>query len=154
MGEVALPPNLERERWADTQIAFAKAFTAQLKQLDERLELVFINEQAKAPGLLPGRWHVRRRNPELGFDSYIPIAGPNGEYVEPHSGVIEELRQRDLWRENVSTKLIRERMAREARAEADKALRDEQTRDHIAQDYRAARRVVGETLDRRNWGKK
>ena len=108
--------DMEREAEADGHIGRALAVDAMLKDLDPRLELVWVNEHAQAPGLLPARWHIRRRNDET-LDSYIPLTGPNGEYVEPNSGHVEMMRRNDLWGRNVREELERQREAKRRRQE-------------------------------------
>jgi hypothetical protein len=83
-----LPPtvafDLERERMVERHAALSW-FDRQLKDIDPRLELVRAREHAHAPGMEPGFWHVKRTN-EQTLDSYVPIKGPDGEFVEPNSG--------------------------------------------------------------------
>lgn len=72
-------------------------FDAQLKEMDPHLSLVKASDTANNGLMVPGYWHVHRRNP-IGIDTYIAITGPDGEFAEPHSGVIEQLRKDDLQR--------------------------------------------------------
>jgi hypothetical protein len=108
-----LPPkvqfDLEREAWAEQQEEWAKKFSKELQGLDRRLSLVWIKDSApEYGGLVPGRWHVRRKN-DRGPDSYMAITGPDGEYMEPTSRIFDQLQQADLWRGDVKHKLWKER---------------------------------------------
>lgn len=103
---------VDRELWRARQLARA------LKTLDPYLELVFANAKADAPGLVPERWHIRRRNPET-IDTYWPLIGDNGEYVEPSMDVIDQLRKRDMWREDTNQEIRRHKAEKKARLEAE-----------------------------------
>jgi len=136
------------------QIAEGARLEQELKQLDPYLEVGFVGEGAPAyPGILPGRWHVIRRNPD-GLDTFLPIAGPDGEYREPSFQMIDEMKRRDLWKRDA----VKERMdaVREEwiRRDKQKELFSEQSRDEAALVYRAAKRVSGDGgITRRWWGK-
>jgi hypothetical protein len=149
-----LPPviahNYEREEMVDRQMRSALALYGALQALDPRLDLVFVTDRADPEyGVKPGRWHVVRKNDPPAPDSYIAIETPEGGYREPDSGVLEELRRRDLWRgmpdmDNAPS------MYRES-----DPLRKEQERDddHVA-DVRAALRVAGDGgMTKRTWGR-
>lgn len=104
--------DLEREAEADGHIGKALAVDAMLKDLDPRLELVWVGQHATSPGLVPSRWHIRRRN-EQTLDSYFPLVGPDDSYVEPNSGHIEMMRRNDLWSRDVVGELQAERRRKE-----------------------------------------
>ena len=89
--------NYRRELQVEAQLEHAKGFNKLLRQIDRRLSLVWVNENADAPGLVPGRWHVRREN-DGAPDSYMAILGEGGSYREPDSSILRELQKRDLWR--------------------------------------------------------
>jgi hypothetical protein len=80
----------------------------ELRQIDPYLELVFAPENATAPGLRPGRYHVLRHNPGAPL-SLIPIETPEGEFKEPDSSLLDELRRADLWRDEA----VRDRKKRQ-----------------------------------------
>ncbi len=110
--------NVEREEMADRHLEMARELTKALRRDDPNLEVVWVGERAPATyGWKPGRWHVRRSNPGAP-DSYIPITGPNGEYVEPHFGILEELRSRDLWRKGGLHRVEEQFSTQEAAADA------------------------------------
>lgn len=167
-GFLEIPPwveeNLERERFVEDQIQLGRYWSRLLQEFDDRLTMVFVGENAHAiavedgasykvdlAGIVPGRWHVRRRNDPPVADSYMPVTGPDGGYREPDSRMVDEIRRRDMRSGQVDDALAAHRKDRERR-ERDLALRREGLRDNFAADYRAARRVPGETLDKRRFG--
>lgn len=123
--------DMEREAMADTHIAKGLLFDSYLKQYDPRLELVWVGDRATAPGLVPGRWHIRRLN-EKTLDTYMPLVGPNGEYTEPHSGHLEALKRGDLWNRDVVGELRREREAQRVAEEKAKQAISEERVDTMA----------------------
>jgi hypothetical protein len=114
--------NLELERCleavsrAHAHGDFLLWFDRELKNLDSRLSLVKASERAEPP-LVAGYWHVKREN-EQAVDSYMPIAGADGEFVEPHSGVLRDLEASDLQRPGVLEALT-ERQQRSVRDRSD-----------------------------------
>lgn len=172
MSDLLVPPhiaeNIERERFVDEQIHLGKVWTQVLREeLDPRLSVVFINDSAHAtmveegvtwkvdiPGIVPGRWHVHRRNDPPVADSYMPITGPSGEYREPDSGVLFELQQRDMGNRTVD-QVIAERRKADAVLERRRELEREQLRDQYAMDLKAAFRMSSEDgWTKRKWGRK
>lgn len=89
--------NVERERMARRHAGY-EDFARDLRELDEHSALVKAHENAEAPGITPGFWHVQRTDPETGWVAYIALKGPDGEFSDPHSGHLEMLRQSDLQR--------------------------------------------------------
>lgn len=125
MPDLILPPSvafdLERERMVERHARLAW-FDRQLKEIDTLLELVKASEHAAAPGMEPGYWHVHRRN-EQTIDSYVPIKGPVGEFVEPSSGWLDRFRADDAWSNGGWDELKRRWDAREAARAKDKRQR-------------------------------
>lgn len=144
---------MERERFLERTEYQARTLKRLLRELDPNLDLVWVKEKAMLmPGLVPGRWHVQRKNPGAP-DSYFPITKEDGGYMEPHAGVVEQLRQDDLSRVGDVGQFLRDRRDREQKvSEKKKALSKEQRKDHMAEDYRAAKRVAGESIHRKRWG--
>lgn len=149
----ALKAQIDNEEAVDRQIGTARWLDGELKASDPYLGLVFIRPGVPEPelplGAKAGRWHVERKNP--GFvSSYYPITGPNGEFREPHGGILEELAGRDLWRRGTMEDTLRRTTNRREKD----ALADEQRRDQVAEDLRAGKRVAGEGgLTKRKWGR-
>lgn len=158
-GSLWTPYDQEREQVVERQvhagIYWAQQITRELKKLDPYLDLVFIGDRApEYPGLVPGRWHVRRRNPDT-LDHYLPLTGQNGEFVQPGMWLVEEMKKRDLWNEGSIREMMRRQVrASEDRKKKDKALLREQRRDEAAVSVRAAKRVAGEGgMTKRAWGR-
>lgn len=121
----------------------------ELRLLDDRLRVVFISLRAgalhpreRAPGVVPGRWHVKLLTHPR--NAYFAIAGPNYEYREPELAVAEEMKARDLWRPGALEKIRRgEEEAERARIRQE-LLEKEQREDEVALAFRAAKRVNGD----------
>jgi hypothetical protein len=129
MSQIILPPialyNAEREKLSHRH-EHLKWFDAELKRIDWRLSLVRAHDGAVDRDLIPGYWHIKRDNSQHGMaDSYLPIKGPNGEFMEPHSGVLDRLRERDMQRPGAWEEMIRwhdrEEDERQARLAAERA---------------------------------
>lgn len=142
--------DMEREAMADKHIARGLLFDSYLKQIDSRLELVWVKERATAPGLVPGRWHIRRLNDET-LDTYIPLVGPNGEYTEPHSGHLEALKRGDLWNRNVVAELRKEREASERATQKAKQEVSEERIDTMATHIKSRLNPSVSFSDARPW---
>lgn len=157
--------NQERDRWIDGQIMLGLYWSQVLQEHDERLSVVFISENAHAiavedgvtykvdiPGIVPGRWHVRCRNVPPFADTYMPITTPEGDYREPDSQVVEEVKRRSMDNKTVS-EIIDDRKAAERAMERQRELQREQMKDEVADHMRAALRVPGEAgMEKRRWG--
>lgn len=133
--------NVDREEIADRHLEIARELTKALKAEDRNLEIVWVSDRAPVEyGWIPGRWHVRRVN-EGAPDSYMPITGPKGEYVEPHFGVLDQLRQRDLWKKDGvgSVDKLYERIEEEKRRKADQ--QHEEATEHLAERVDSAKRT-------------
>lgn len=137
--------NYEREAVIDDQIAKANWFDKALKKIDYRSELVWVPDNAPEDGsMIPGRWHIRRKNDPPAPHSYIPITRDDGGYREPASGDLVRLQQRDLWKERDPVPVKEE-------PKDD----DEGRIDELATDIRAIDRLPGEGgVHRRRWGAK
>lgn len=72
-------------------------FDAELQRIDPYLSLVKASEHATQPGLIPGFWHIQRKNPEA-MPTYIPLTSESGEFQEPAFYHLEMLRKADLQR--------------------------------------------------------
>lgn len=104
MSSLILPASYQfnQEREAMVQAAAERKgalmwFDRQLKDIDPLLDLVKATGNAQAPGMRPGFWHVRRRNPAPAIDTYIPITTPDGEFCEPSTWWLEDFRRDDAW---------------------------------------------------------
>jgi hypothetical protein len=158
MNHMWTPLEAERERAVEYRLHAAIAEGArlerELKTIDERLEIGFVEERSpEYPGVVPGRWHVIRHNPDAPT-SFMPIIGAEGEYVDPSFQIIEKLKENDLWKtgavktlmENYNQKWENKRKARDSDKESMK--------EQGAHVFRAAKRVAGEGgMERRLFGK-
>lgn len=99
MASVIVPEYIARKMRQDKMLAtsgdmFIQSWNLRLQDLDPSLALAFAPEGASGPGIIPGRWHVRKRN-DKGADSFFPIVNPDGSFREMDSGIIEKLRRGD-----------------------------------------------------------
>jgi hypothetical protein len=139
-----LPPVLERERRTallEAQIeSYRKTFdhwNKILQDIDPHIQLVRAQDDANAPGLKPGFWHVLRNAPGSP-PSIIVHQGPNGEYREPDSGLLEELRRDDMWSSrSLKERKEKQKAARRAQEREEKREKDERI-DEIIERYHQA----------------
>jgi hypothetical protein len=111
---------------------------AELRQLDDRFRVRFFNSDHGVPWIKPGRWHVIRLNPDGAPPTAMPIER-DGEYCEPHSGVLEELRRRDSWRLKGS---LADHMRAHQAKEAEQARREaEDRREEMKQDFETLAKI-------------
>lgn len=129
--------NLQRDVQVDEMIGRAQGHNRMLQGIDPRLSLVWVKEGADDPALIPGRWHLRRKNDPPAPDSYIAIVQPDGSYRDFDSGVLREMEERDLWNP-LAFRRIAERQRREA-VELERAdeLKSEQRRYELARNIKA-----------------
>lgn len=140
--------NYEREEMVDRQMKAAFSLYHALQAMDDRLDLVFISDRADPEfGVVPGRWHVTRKNDGGAPDSYMPIQTRDGKYCEPHSGVLHELQSRDMWKPGrVGTDL-------KPAAKTDYKY-DDSAIEELAADIRAGNRLPGDGgYTKRAWGR-
>lgn len=155
MSQLILPPialyNAERERLSERHAAL-QWFDRELKQLDVNLDAVKVSEHAGAAGMRPGFWHVRMTDPETGWQHYMVIEGPDGQFMEPHAGVIEKLRQHDLRRRGAFEDMLKQL----DKADASRAKQESDWRDALKQEfaeryYNKANASVSMTPTRAGW---
>lgn len=87
-----------------------------LREIDPYLDLVKVTDREDSLpfGMRPGYWHLSRQNPDAP-DSYIPIQGTDGEYVEPVSELVDWVRKQDQWDRRVQVANEQARRAEQAR---------------------------------------
>lgn len=147
--------DIERAQQVDRELGAAEWLDRELRAKDPQLCLCRAHDNADDERLVPGYWHVKRRNDGIP-DFYMPITGPNGEYREPDARVLEELDRRDLWRggRDAVAELRDRRMKEAAARERARLLMREQEADVLAMDIAAAKRVFGDGgLERRRMGR-
>lgn len=102
MSGLLLPAAVERENLiAKAELDHARhveQFNRVLRDIDPRLELVYVSQPPGVtvdapPGMVWNRWHVQITSPERDVPEFLPITGPEGEFMEPHSGVFDQLRE-------------------------------------------------------------
>lgn len=99
----------------------------------------------------PGRWHVRRRSAEGRPDRMLAIETEDGGYRSPDFGVLNELQRNDMWRQRDAVGNLM-RASEDRREKAKKASVDD-LKEELAFNIRAAKRVAGESLERKSWGR-
>lgn len=79
-------------------------WTHELKQIDRYLEVVLAKPNTSIVGLKPGYYHVIRYQP--GFPAAImPVEGPNGEWRDLDSSIIDMVQRADLWNDRTQREL-------------------------------------------------
>jgi hypothetical protein len=108
-----------------------------LYQIDPQLRMVRAQESACAPGIVPGYYHVLRKN-DIGPPTPIPLAGHDNEFLEPGSWVLEMLQRSDMW--SNSAQRERDRVAQELERQRRRAQENEkeERRDEISERWKAA----------------
>lgn len=136
----------------------AEALERELRTIDDRLRVRFISPRAgdlhpraRAPGVIPGRWHVKLLTEPR--NAYFALCGPDWTYAEPGLYWVERFKERDLWRRGALEE-IRKAEEDQERARVRQALLEkEQREDEVALAYRAAKRVAGDGGEhKRRWG--
>lgn len=108
----------------------------ELRGIDPMLSLVRAREVVESEQVRPGFWHVRRCNAPFP-DSYLVIESEDGGFVEPHSGVVEEIRRRDTRRAGWFDDFRAERDRKQREREARKRLFHEEIRAELADRIKA-----------------
>ena len=110
-------------------------FNYHLRRIDDKLEMVrAANTVRRDSCLKPGYYAIIRWN--VGAPpSVINIEGPNGEFVEPNSGVFDMLARNDMW-DPANQRLVAQRhelarQAAERERERERAERQEELRDRV-----------------------
>lgn len=164
MSIIELPPhiraNMQRERAVDRKLAAAASVAKALVSLDPRLELWRAKERLPDPprGVIPGYWHVVRRNDPPAPDTYMAITtdgigAVTGGFRDVDHSVVEELRRSDMQGRHYSLPSD-DYDAVEAAVKKERALRREQEGDEVASNFAAAKRVAGDGgLEKRLWGR-
>lgn len=127
-------------------------FNPELRRIDPYLDLVYIGDRVPVgalPGVVPGAWHVRRRNP-LTVPTFKAIVGPKGEPIEPTARIFEQLKEMDGWKTDPK-RALKDRLAREA---ADRERRVDEMRAEAREEF--AMRMKAElspsiSFGGRNW---
>ena len=97
-----------------------------LRQIDRRLRLVKPSSRPSAMEMVPNRWHIGLITDD-GLELYIPIEGPNGEYMEMSEAALENLRRIDGHSDR-SRRANEERLERSRRERAAQKAREREER--------------------------
>lgn len=139
-----VPPKVERELQEKTLEHKAElksmfrfdggildVWNAELKKVDPYLRLAQAREKAHAPGVKPGYYHLWRDNP--GAPPWVePLTGPQGDFVEPNSAMLNVLRASDLQNARVVADMRRRELEAERAAEkAKQAQHEERVEDAV-----------------------
>lgn len=111
-----------------------------LREIDPHLQLVKAQDDTEVVGLRPGYYHVLRDAP--GAPPMLEVhEGPNGEFREPDSGLLEKLRKGDMW----NSRAMKARADRQLQAAASKERarerESEERADELIDRWNAANRV-------------
>lgn len=122
-----------------------------LKEIDPYLELVRASEDAFAPELKPGYWHVIRHVPGSP-PSVVIHQTPEGEYLEPNSYLLDRLAQGDMWndraRKDQEKKMKAARKAAEREEEREAAERVDELTERLRSLKGSQIRVKGAYFDK------
>jgi hypothetical protein len=113
-----------------------------LKEVDPHLELIFVppNADPTVPGIVPGRYMVMRHNPGAP-PSLMVVEGPNGEFVEPGTRLVDEMREMDMWSPEAERDRKQRKARREYEAQKAKEREAEDRRNEIAERWAAVSRT-------------
>lgn len=114
----------------------------ELKRLDPFLRLGRAKPMAYEPGftIRPGFYHWVRDNPTAAM-TVSAITGPDDEFVEPDSGLLEALRRNDLQNPEVYRAVIGQRAMREAEEEKERQKDLERANGEVLELYLAKTRA-------------
>lgn len=157
MAQVWIPPTASRELVEERKRREAKAlllahvtsvcekFNEDLRRIDEGLQMVFIPDwmplDVVAAGARPGRYNLIREDHKGGPLTFIPIVGPDGEFVEPGSHIFDLLNAND-WQ---NPRVIKHRKELQAKiADAKRKAEEEEMRrldEEVIERYKAYTRT-------------
>lgn len=134
--------NAEIESQVDAQIEAAQHWNRELKRIDPGLSLVLGKENADDMELRAGYWAIRKVVPGS-VDAYIVLQGPDGQYREPGSWMLEMLQGADMW--NDRRRHEREEIKRRIQISKERAYETEKEArlDEAELAVRAAKRLRG-----------
>ena len=143
-----VPPTVSRELQQSTaeyrgevhslarQAGIVSSFNRELREIDPHLQMVWFDDGVELEGVMPGRYHLLRDAPGVP-PTLEPLCGPNGEFMEPNSGLFNWLRESDMW--NAEARRDQERRREEARRSAERvrAREREEIREELMDRYNA-----------------
>lgn len=119
-----------------------KEWQPELQRLDPYLRLGRAKPMAYVPGytVMPGFYHWLRDNPNAP-PTVTPITGPDGEWREPDTAFLDQLRGNDLQNPEIYRALIAQRAEQEAMEEKRRQEHREQMNQEVLEHYIAANRT-------------
>jgi hypothetical protein len=118
------------------QVLHVHQLVQHLREFDPYLDVGFVGENVDHPQAQPNRWHLIRRNPDAPV-TLTAITGPNGEYVEPGSGVYELVQRMDLQNNRVRSDMERRRLEEQREKERTQERKREEMREEVADRIKA-----------------
>lgn len=97
----------------------------ELASIDRYVEVFKADDNARHPSLRPGFYHLVRR-PPVGMPAIVCHEGPNGEFRDLDSSILQTLRNADMWNSE------RQRDAKKMAERAQKAQEREEEREREA----------------------
>lgn len=102
-----------------------------LSGIDPHLSIFFAPEWANVAGVTPGRYHVLWNAPGV-VPTVLPVTGPNGEFVEPGSSMLDLLHRSEMWNATAG----RERARKERLLAAAKERASLREREDLREEFR------------------
>lgn len=107
------------------QLGRMRHWNQELRRIDPYLEVFRARDDARHPSLKPGYWYALRR-PPVGLPSLVCHEGPNGEFRDLDSSILQTIREADMWSSE------RQRDAKKMAERAKKAQEREEEREREA----------------------
>ncbi len=115
----------------------------ELEKIDRNLRLMHASEHADVAGVIPGFYHlIRLRDPaENTFMMVQPLRGPDDEFVEPSSAMLDGLRACDLQNDRVLADIRKQNARATASKERAQAAEDVSRLEEGMERYKAVSRT-------------
>lgn len=113
----------------DADVQKALEFRGLLKQVDDRLDIIWVKPYAPSFPI-GGRWYIIRQGTLGAAWSFWIIQSPSGEYAAPEESDLDELRERDaaahpdVWRRMLKARADEERRREKAKDELHREFRE------------------------------
>lgn len=160
MSDLLLPPNvvaeIQKQEWAERRARFrakldalldfddpvCRQWNPHLRELDPLLRMGRARPMAYEPGwaIVPNYYHWVRDNPTAP-PSVTPITGPDEEWAEPDSRVLDMLRRNDLQNPLVFAAMLEQYDRQQKAEEKQEQVEDEERQREILERWQAASRV-------------
>lgn len=120
---------IERVERSGSHYDVAQRFRARLKQIDERLDLIWVKRGATSFPV-PGRWYIVRKGEHARANAFWVVQDEHGRYCDPTDQHLERLRAMDsyahpdVWRRLERSRRADEAAARKRREETRREFRE------------------------------